>query len=212
MRLQITSTPRETLVWALSVAAAAKLRRMLTVAGHLVLDADTWELDTRGQIPEGERDSFDAARILNVEIGADANVSLTALRDVGYELVWHPWQQRPPRKVWGVTVKMPSATPFPTPGATHFGLKLRGGTKYGLRLTREKYALINKRTSMPLDRERDPGLWEATADPFEDADHRLYTEGGASEYARMSCRTSISTRRTSPRSTTTSSRRRSRRR
>ncbi|MGV9195313.1 hypothetical protein ACQ143_13295 [Microbacterium sp. MC2] len=104
MKLEITTTPRETLVWAPTQGAAAELRRLLVAANCLVLDADPWELDF-DRIPEGERDQFDPERVVDVEIGAAAYASLTALVDSGHELRWHRWQREPLEdQVWGVPV------------------------------------------------------------------------------------------------------------
>lgn len=66
MILEITSTPRETLVWAPTVQDADQLRRELTDTGFLVVDADPWELQRHGLMPEGEHDEFYATRIFNV--------------------------------------------------------------------------------------------------------------------------------------------------
>lgn len=108
MRLEITTTPRETLVWAPTSAAADELRTLLAEAGHVVLEADDWELAFFDAIPRSERHEFDPSRILDVEIGADAGGSLEKLVDAGHELIWHRWQpDQTPRRVWGVLV--PSA-------------------------------------------------------------------------------------------------------
>lgn len=105
MRLEITTTPSETHVWAPTPEAAAQLRRLLKRDGHLVLRAHLWELSFFASIPEDERDEFDPARILNVEIGAEAYDSLTALIDAGHELRWHRWQSHEDDDTaWGVPV------------------------------------------------------------------------------------------------------------
>src|SRR5690554_4814310 len=93
MILEITTSPRETLIWAPTVENAHELRRSLSDSGHLVLEADPGELDFFGRIPNDERHEFDPARILNVEIGVTANESLTALLTAGHELRWHRWQR-----------------------------------------------------------------------------------------------------------------------
>lgn len=92
MRLEVTTTPRETLIWAPSAEDAALLRRQLKAAGLTVLDADLWELDFWGKIPEGEKEMFDPARVFDVEIGETALDSLLLLRESGHELFYHRWQ------------------------------------------------------------------------------------------------------------------------
>src|SRR5690606_1843075 len=63
-------------------------------------------------------------------------------------------------------------------------------TKYGLRLTREKYALVNKRSSLPpLDRERHAKLWEAMAYRYEDDDQKIYTDEWCATLREMALRT-----------------------
>lgn len=98
MILEVTATPRETLVWVPTVQAADQLRSELTDSGFLVRDADPWDINDLGLIPEGEHLEFDPARILNIEIGADANATLQVLVDDGHTLVWHRWQTRPARR------------------------------------------------------------------------------------------------------------------
>lgn len=188
MRLEITSTPRETLVWAPTTQDAAQLRRELTDTGFLVMDADPWELDALGRIPEGEHHEFDPARIFNVEIGAEANASLQALVDDGYTLIWHRWQPRPGRGIWGVAVKVPprrgqrTSTSTPSESAVHFGLPVRATRGLRLRMTRDTYARINKRSSLDRwSRERDPELWDKLDEFYEDADHRIYTDAWCEE-------------------------------
>ncbi len=181
MELEITSTPRETLVWAPEPRDARALRRELTDAGYLVIDADPWELETLGRIPEGEQDEFDPSRIFNVEIGAEANASLQALVDGGHTLVWHRWQPRPGRGIWGVPVKVPPrrvqrAGASTSESAVHFGIPVRATRGLSLRMTRDTYARINKRSSTYLPREVDPKLWDATHDLYDDPDHRIYTD------------------------------------
>lgn len=60
--------------------------------------------------------------------------------------------------------------------AVHFGLNVRAGGKHGLRIDRSTYAIINKRSSTYVSRERFPQLWEAVADSYEDEDHRILTD------------------------------------
>ncbi|HRN28193.1 MAG TPA: hypothetical protein PK781_09080 [Terrimesophilobacter sp.] len=105
MILDVTTSPRETLVWAPTVQDADDLRRSLVDSGRLVLEAVPWELDFFGVIPAGERHEFDPARILNVEIGYEASEFLNALLDAGHELRWHPWQRDVNRAdAWGVPI------------------------------------------------------------------------------------------------------------
>lgn len=186
MELEITTTPRETLVWAPTAQDAEQLRRELTDAGFLVMDADPWELNAFGRIPEGEHSEFDPARIFNVEIGAEANASLQALVDSGHRLVWHRWQPRPPRKVWGATVtvqRSSASTGAGTPtSAVHFGIPVRATRGLGLRMTRDTYARINKRSSLPRwSRESDPELWDKFDQFYEDPEHRIYTDAWCEE-------------------------------
>lgn len=180
MELEITATPRETLVWAPSVEHATQLRRELVDSGYLVRDADPWELDQLSIIPEGEHLEFDPARILNIDVGADANASLQMLVDSGHVLFWHPWHPRPVRKIWGVAVSSRRARregTGPVESALHFGLKIRGSRELGLRMTRDTYARINNRSSLErFDREVDPELWDAIDHRYVDTDHRIYTD------------------------------------
>lgn len=62
----------------------------------------------------------------------------------------------------------------PTTG-THFGVAVRAG-KHGLRIDRERYGQINKRSSMYWRRELDPELWDAIAGDYEDEGHRILTD------------------------------------
>ena len=184
--LEITSTPRETLVWAPTMQDADQLRRELVDAGFLVLDADPWELDQHKLIPEGEHAEFDPARIFNVEIGAEANASLQALVDSSHRLVWHRWQPRPPRKVWGVAVSVQRSSASTGTGsansAVHFGIPVRATRGLGLRMTRDTYARISKRSSLPRwSRESDPEIWDKFDQFYEDAEHRIYTDAHCEE-------------------------------
>jgi len=105
MILEITTSPRETLVWAPTAQSADELRRSLSGSGHLVLNASPWELEFFGHIPHDERHEFDPARILDVEIGVTAYESLNALVGAGHELRWHRWQSEANRgDAWGVRV------------------------------------------------------------------------------------------------------------
>ena len=60
--------------------------------------------------------------------------------------------------------------------ALHFGLVVRAGSKYGLKIDRDTYATINKRSSTHFPRERAPKLWDALSDAYEDEDHRFMTD------------------------------------
>lgn len=181
LELEITATPRETLVWAPTPVAAEQLRRALVDDGYLVLDADPVELTGDGLIPDGEHLEFDPARIFNVTTGPDANACLHALTDDGHRLIWHRWQtKRLARKVWGVPVAIPRKS-APRPGSTesaiHFGGPVRSNRGLGLRLSRDTYATINKRSSSPRwSREDDPELWDAIDWAYEDPEHRFHTD------------------------------------
>lgn len=68
-----------------------------------------------------------------------------------------------------------------TPARKHFGETLRA-SKYSHRLTRDEYALVNKRNSTRPPREYcTDAEWEADAWAFEDEDHTLLTD----EYCAM---------------------------
>jgi len=178
--LEITVTPRETLVWAPTVEAAQELRRALADGGCPVLDADPFELTSAGLIPEGAHLEFDPARIFNVAIGPNANATLQALVDSGHTLVWHRWQTRLARKVWGVPVAIPRRGRPRTVGierATHFGTKVRSHFGLGLRISRDTYATINKRSSMPRwSRGENPDAWDRLNHLYDDAEHRILTD------------------------------------
>lgn len=60
--------------------------------------------------------------------------------------------------------------------ATHFGVRVQRGSKNGLRLVREEYARINKRSSFHVPRELHPAYWDARAGDFDDDEHRFYTD------------------------------------
>jgi hypothetical protein len=64
----------------------------------------------------------------------------------------------------------------PALAAKHFGVTVRSGSKHGLHIDRETYALINKRSSTHLPREMNPALWDALAKYYEDEDHRIHTD------------------------------------
>ncbi|GGD76818.1 hypothetical protein [Microbacterium murale] len=165
MQLEITSTPRDTHVWAPTAQDADHLRRELTESGFLVLDANPWGLNQESLFPEGEHLEFDPERIFDVTIGADANATLQAIVDSGHTLIWHRWQTRLSRKVWGVNVAIPARgrrRPADIERAEHFGLKVRGSRDLGLRMSRDTYARINKRSSAPRRHsDDDPELSDA---------------------------------------------------
>lgn len=182
MELEITATPRETLVWAPTSQTALELRTRLTDDGYLVRDADPWELQQVDLIPVGEHLEFDPARIFDVSVGADANASLHALVDDGHALVWHRWQtKRLARKVWGVSVAIPRKNRRPRTGstetATHFGTTVRSMRGLGLRISRDTYATINKRSSMDRwTREDNPELWDKLDHIYDDPEHRILSD------------------------------------
>lgn len=61
-------------------------------------------------------------------------------------------------------------------GIEHFGEVIQEG-KYGYKLTRQWYALINKRSSLYTRREAvSEELWAATTWCYEDEDHRILTD------------------------------------
>lgn len=180
MDLEITVTPRETLVWAPSVQAGQELRRGLVDDGYLVLDADPFELTSAGLIPEGEHLEFDPVRIFDVTTGPNANATLQALVDSGHTLVWHRWQTRLARKVWGVSIAIPRRGRPRASGierATHFGTTVRGSAGRGLKISRDTYATINKRSSMPRwSRDDSPEAWDRMNHYFDDDEHRILTD------------------------------------
>jgi len=184
MQLEITTTPRETLVWAPTNKDATELREFLTAAGRLVLDADPDELTFFGYVPEGAQDQFDPSRIFDVEIGYEAHDSLTALVEAGHTLVWHRWQQRHGGNVWGATVRSASSKALRAPmdSALHFGIKVRASQKYGLRIDRGQYARINKTSSLlRWPRDANPELWDSVDGNYEDSEHRIYTDEWCAE-------------------------------
>ena len=105
---------------------------------------------------------------------------MPGLIDSGHTLLWRPWQKRLARKVWGITAIMPPKgrpRPGSTENAVHFGLKVRSVRGLGLRMTREDYARINKRSSMDRwPREMNPELWDGLDHIYEDPEHRIYTD------------------------------------
>ncbi|MFI8595123.1 hypothetical protein ACIGCK_11955 [Microbacterium sp. NPDC078428] len=106
MIIEVTTTPRETLLWTGTPALADELRALLRDAGVLVLPADSWELELFNRIPADKQHLFDPARIIDVEIGANAYDALHAAVAAGHRLRWHPWENADPAdsKFGGVTV------------------------------------------------------------------------------------------------------------
>ena len=186
MDLEITVTPRETHVWAPSAAAADKLRGRLTDDGYLVRDADPAELQQQGLVPGRDYLEFDPARIIDVAIGADANATLQALVDDGHILVWHRWQTRLARKVWGVPVAIPRRGRRRTVGterATYFGTKVRSHFGVGLKISRDTYATINKRSSTPRwSRDDNPEARVRLSRFYDDEEHRILTDEWCEEH------------------------------
>lgn len=79
---------------------------------------------------------------------------------------------------WNETIVAPTRR---TPPRKHFGETLRA-SKYSHRLTRDEYAVVNKRNSTGLPREYcTDAQWEADAWAFEDEDHTRLTD----EYCAM---------------------------
>ncbi|MGN6128599.1 MAG: hypothetical protein ACTHON_18725 [Humibacter sp.] len=106
MIIEVTTTPRETLLWAETPALADELRALLRDAGVLILPANSWELEFFNRIPDDEQHQFDPARITNLEIGANAYDALHAVVATGHRLRWHPWENADPADTnfSGVTV------------------------------------------------------------------------------------------------------------
>lgn len=62
------------------------------------------------------------------------------------------------------------------PALTHFGERVLPG-KYGLRLTRDQYALVNKKPSTYFTRDMfSEASWAAMAWAYEDEEHRVLTD------------------------------------
>lgn len=70
----------------------------------------------------------------------------------------------------------------PAQTGMNLGVKVRSGSKYGLRIARDTYAQINKRSSTHFPRERNPELWDALAHHYEDKDHRIHTDAWCIEH------------------------------
>jgi len=66
--------------------------------------------------------------------------------------------------------------------AVHFGLRVRRGAKHGLRLERDSYAQINKRSSLHWPRELCPELWDELTDSYEDVEHLIHTDAWGLEH------------------------------
>lgn len=103
--IEVTTSNRETLLWAPSAEEADALRSVLVAAGLTVLAADSQELNFFDRIPEGQSHLFDPDRILDVEIGGNAGAALDRVLSMGHELRWHPWQpDRNRGAVWGFAI------------------------------------------------------------------------------------------------------------
>lgn len=109
MILEVATTPNATLVWAPTAQDADRLRLELTAAGHAALDADPVDLDILLRAA-GEAAPPGLERAFNVKMTAVARGALTSLVDAGHDLTWHWLQRRPPRKAWGVTVRVRHAS------------------------------------------------------------------------------------------------------
>lgn len=60
----------------------------------------------------------------------------------------------------------------------HFGLTVRAGSRNGLRIDRETYARINKRSSTYMRPEQvSPEIWDWLSEGYEDEGHRIRTDG-----------------------------------
>lgn len=60
---------------------------------------------------------------------------------------------------------------------THFGQTVRSSRGLGLKLSRETYAIINKRSSVPVfPRDYDPAAWDRANHLYDDAEHRILTD------------------------------------
>jgi len=70
------------------------------------------------------------------------------------------------------------------PLQTHFGVTVKPGSKYGLNISRQTYATINKRNSRFVPREADPELWERESTIFEDPGHLFYTDQWCEKHQR----------------------------
>lgn len=86
-------------------------------------------------------------------------------------------------EVWGVAVAARSvrASMRKVETATHLGITARGSRELGLRVTRDTYARINKRSSFYWTHEDAPELWDTVAERYEDTEHRIYTDAWCAE-------------------------------
>lgn len=64
----------------------------------------------------------------------------------------------------------------PAQVAIHFGVRVQSGAKQGLRIDRDKYAQINKRSSSYWRRDQAPELWDSLDEYYEDDEHRVLTD------------------------------------
>ena len=67
---------------------------------------------------------------------------------------------------------------------THLGVVVRPGHKYGLNISRQTYATINKRTSRFFSREENPELWDEQSAIFDDPGHLFYTDEWCANHQR----------------------------
>ncbi|TFB89965.1 hypothetical protein [Cryobacterium luteum] len=92
MKLEISTSPRVTWVWAQDPAEAGSLREILTAAHCSYSDAT-------GKNAE--------SRILDLDIGIVAAEGLTALKAAGYSFQWHSTQHELNRQptLFGLTIE-----------------------------------------------------------------------------------------------------------
>jgi hypothetical protein len=92
MRLEISTSPRATWIWAQNAGEAEILREILTAAHCSFSD------------PAGKNAE---PRILDLDIGIVAAEGLTALEMAGYSFQWHPTQHKLNRQptLLGLTIK-----------------------------------------------------------------------------------------------------------
>lgn len=81
---------------------------------------------------------------------------------------------------WGVPIAIPRRGRPRAGGierATHFGTKVRSNVGLGLKISRDTYATINKRSSMPRwSRDDNPEAWDRESRFFDDDEHRILTD------------------------------------
>lgn len=64
----------------------------------------------------------------------------------------------------------------PAQSAVHFGVNVRSGPKHGLKIDRDSYAVISKRSTVHFPREYDPVFYHSLDGDYEDEDHRIHTD------------------------------------